>query len=158
MKQEFSLLEEPWICVRLPDCSVRQVSIREALLHAQDFAGLAGYYDERSFFLFGLRKGPEGCTLEIAEQIGSERRQRTLRSLRSFEACLSAEGRGLTRALYLCDGPEKELLLTLRADYLSDEGLTGGKRFTGAALGLMAVGTGTAVFSSCSFRFQEAVL
>ena len=147
------------LLIRQAEACFRQ-SARVDLSRAADgdFAGLAGYYDERSFFLFGLRKGPEGCTLEIAEQIGSERRQRTLRSLRSFEACLSAEGRGLTRALYLCDGPEKELLLTLRADYLSDEGLTGGKRFTGAALGLIAVGSGTAVFSSCSFRFQEAVL
>lgn len=54
MKQEFSLLEEPWICVRLPDCSVRQVSIREALLHAQDFAGLAGEIRTQDFAVFRM--------------------------------------------------------------------------------------------------------
>ena len=54
MKQEFSLLEEPWICVRLPDCSVRQVSIREALLHAQDFAGLAGETRTQDFAVFRM--------------------------------------------------------------------------------------------------------
>ena len=123
-----------------------------------DLAGLAGYYDERSFFLFGLRKRQNNCMLEIIEQIGAERKQRTLRVLEASSACLFVEGRGLSRSLYLCRDQQKELLLSLSASYLSDEGLSEGKRFTGAALGLVSVGKGTAAFSSLALQFQEAVM
>ena len=39
---EFNLLEEPWIRIRFPDCSVREVSLTDALLHAHEAADLAG--------------------------------------------------------------------------------------------------------------------
>lgn len=39
---EFNLLDEKWIRVRLPDNSIQEVSITEALLHAQDYVDLAG--------------------------------------------------------------------------------------------------------------------
>lgn len=41
-KIEFNLLQEPWIRVRLPDNTVQEVSLTEALLHAQDYVDLAG--------------------------------------------------------------------------------------------------------------------
>ena len=39
---EFNLLTEPWIRVRLRDNTVREVSLTEALVSAQDYADLAG--------------------------------------------------------------------------------------------------------------------
>lgn len=39
---EFNLLEEPWIRVLCPDCSVREVSLTQALLQAQEYTDLAG--------------------------------------------------------------------------------------------------------------------
>ena len=39
---EFNLLTEPWIRVRLKDNTVQEVSLTEALLHAQDYVDLAG--------------------------------------------------------------------------------------------------------------------
>lgn len=39
---EFNLLEEPWIRVRKPDCTMEEVSLTDALLHAHEYAGLAG--------------------------------------------------------------------------------------------------------------------
>ena len=39
---EFNLLEEPWIRVLQPDCTVREVSLTQALLNAQDYVDLAG--------------------------------------------------------------------------------------------------------------------
>ena len=39
---EFNLLTEPWVRVRLRDNTVREVSLTEALLHAQDYVDLAG--------------------------------------------------------------------------------------------------------------------
>lgn len=38
----YNLLEESWICVLLPDYTVREVSLADALLHAQEYADLAG--------------------------------------------------------------------------------------------------------------------
>ena len=40
--KEFNLLQEPWIRVRLLDCTVQEVSLTDALLHAQEYADLAG--------------------------------------------------------------------------------------------------------------------
>ncbi len=39
---EFNLLDESWIRVRLPDNSVQEVSLTDALLHAQEYVDLAG--------------------------------------------------------------------------------------------------------------------
>ncbi len=39
---EFNLLQEPWVRVRLPDNTVQEVSLTDALVHAQDYADLAG--------------------------------------------------------------------------------------------------------------------
>ena len=41
-EMEFNLLQEPWIRVRLPDNVVQEVSLTDALLHAQYYMDLAG--------------------------------------------------------------------------------------------------------------------
>ena len=41
-EMEFNLLQEPWVRVRLPDNTVQEVSLTDALLHAQDHVDLAG--------------------------------------------------------------------------------------------------------------------
>ena len=38
---EFNLLTEPWVRVRRPDNTVQEVSLTDALLHAQDYVDLA---------------------------------------------------------------------------------------------------------------------
>ena len=39
---EFNLLDEPWVRVLCPDCTVREVSLTDALLHAHEYKALAG--------------------------------------------------------------------------------------------------------------------
>ena len=39
---EFNLLTEPWVRVRLPDNAVQEVSLTDALVHAQEYMDLAG--------------------------------------------------------------------------------------------------------------------
>ena len=39
---EFNLLQEPWVRVRLPDDRIQEVSLTDVLVHAQDYADLAG--------------------------------------------------------------------------------------------------------------------
>lgn len=41
-KMEFNLLDEPWLPVRLADNTVQEVSLTDALLHAQEYIDLAG--------------------------------------------------------------------------------------------------------------------
>lgn len=40
--REFNLLDEPWVRVMRPDCSVEEVSLAEALLNAHEYTDLAG--------------------------------------------------------------------------------------------------------------------
>lgn len=42
MEREFNLIHEPWILVRTPDCQIKAVSLRDALIHSQVYVGLAG--------------------------------------------------------------------------------------------------------------------
>ena len=42
MRSEFNLIEEPWILVRTPDCTVQSVSLRDALIHAHEYEALCG--------------------------------------------------------------------------------------------------------------------
>ena len=39
---EFNLLDEPWVRVLCPDCTVREVSLTDALLRAHEYKALAG--------------------------------------------------------------------------------------------------------------------
>ena len=143
------LLRQEESCFRQ---SVR-VDLRDAA--PGSLAGLTGYYDERSFFLFGLRKEENECRLVILEQEGEERRVKELCSIPGSEAFLRLEGNGFRRKLFLGQGEEDAPMETLRVDYLCDEGVSGGKRFTGATVGLAAVGSGQAVLSEFSLSFQH---
>ena len=42
MEPEFNLLDEPWIRVRHPDCSVEEVSLKTLFAHAHEYEDLAG--------------------------------------------------------------------------------------------------------------------
>ena len=65
-------------------------------------------------------------------------------------AALCIEGCERQRRLFV----NGALLLTLNASFLSDEGVKGGKRFTGSCVGLAAVGIGTADFIAYSEEMQ----
>ncbi len=127
-------------------CFTQSFRVRMDRAEEGDFGGLTGYYDERSFYLFGLRKEAGRYELILTEQIGSERRTDILSAFSESSVCLSVQGNGLTRTLsFFRDGTETPAAV-LRTPYLCDEGVTEGKRFTGAMLGLAAVGNGTVIF------------
>lgn len=118
-------------------------------------AGIAGYYDERSFFLFTARRAGYGLQVEVTEQTGEERTVRELMTVTGVTAELAVSGNGVLRKLMIRSGGGWEYLCSLEADYLSDEGITGGKRFTGALLGLAAVGAGEAAFLNHTVHFNR---
>ena len=54
MKQEFNLLDEAWISVRTRDCRQKEVGLKELLLHAEEYADLAGETKTQDFALLRL--------------------------------------------------------------------------------------------------------
>lgn len=109
-------------------------------------AGLAGYYDERSWYLFGLERQAEGFRLGAWERAGECLREAASLAWPGAAAQLRVIGRGMVRTLQYRDGHAWRTLATLHADYLTDEGVRGGKRYTGATVGLAATGGGSAAF------------
>lgn len=105
-------------------------------------AGISGYYDELSYCRFGL----DGGVLELAVRDSAEPEHIVARQtgLTLGEALwLRMEIRGLTRRfLYRTDSDWVLFAELPRAEFLSDEGVGLGKRFTGSMLGLYAIGSG----------------
>lgn len=116
------------------------------------FGGLAGYYDENSFYLFGLRKESSRCSVILEEQIGGRRATEILAVQEEPSARLAVRGHGLSRDLVLLRDGRETILKTIRTAYLCDEGLPSPKRFTGALLGFAAVGRGSVLFRKTAFR------
>lgn len=54
MEQEFNLIDMPWICVQTADCAVKEVSLKEILLHAQDYRTLSGETKTQDFAVLRL--------------------------------------------------------------------------------------------------------
>ena len=104
-------------------------------------AGVSGYYDEYSYCRFGLDGG--ALVLAVRDGREPERIVKQAPCAPGGPLTLRMEARGLARRfLYKAAGAtEWELFAELpRADFLSDEGLDFGKRFTGAMMGLYAIG------------------
>ena len=110
------------------------------------WGGLVGYYDEHSFCLFGIRKERSGSSVILSERIGDERATQILTSSDSLSAVLSVRGEGLSRRFSLLRDGREIAGISVRTPYLCDEGLKETKRFTGALLGLGAVGSGPVIF------------
>ena len=123
-------------------CFRQRVTVNFAALTEESGAGLVNYYDERSFLLFGVRKTKDGACLYMRQRIGGEDSETMLGTVAGSSVSLSIEGRERFRTLRWAGGER-----TLDASYLSDEGVKGGKRYTGACVGLYAVGTGSAAFT-----------
>ena len=115
-------------------------------------AGLTGYYDENSYFLLGLRKTAQGADVVLRQHIGEEETEETLGQVPGWQAKLRIEGRGLT---FTASCAEAKGTKAFRCEYLTDEGLKMGKRFTGALVGLAAVGTGQAVFRNVREEMRD---
>lgn len=132
---------------------VQQVKVDSSALAANSYAGLAGYYDENSYYLFGIEKTESGCWLSVVEQIGKEENKCRLIEWTAETTVLRVEADGCERKLFCENDGVMKQLAVLNAVYLSDEGLKMGKRFTGATLGMAAVGCGTASFTA----YQETM-
>ncbi len=136
-------------------CLVQEAEADASALLPGGRAALAGYYDERSWYLFGLERGDHGCALAVWERAGGDVRETARRPWPGATAALRVVGRGAMRELQYWQDGAWRTLVTLRADYLTDEGVRAGKRFTGAMFGFTAIGSGCAVFRRAAQRMTE---
>ncbi len=125
-------------------------------------AGICGYYDENTFFEFGITTKERRRYLYVNEHIGDE--DRALLSKEPFDGAagsirLYMDTDRLRRELsYSLDKEEnRESFATLEnVFYLCDEGLERGKRFTGAMVGMYAFsGTNEMIVSFRDDMFKE---
>lgn len=104
-------------------------------------AGIVCYYDERSFLSLGV------CAemLVMSQQMGSRHMRSDCWSVElnpGSEITLRFRVNGLRREMWMIRNGEEKRLTTLDdVTYLADEGLREGKRFTGAMVGVYALGT-----------------
>ncbi|MBE5824163.1 MAG: glycoside hydrolase [Butyrivibrio sp.] len=125
-----------------------EVSLDVPKLLDDQSAGITGYYDENTFFEFGITKKADGVYIYSKEHIGDEDRISFGKEIVPLDVemiCFKMDTDRFTRTLSystLAGGlmSENEVFKVLSdVDYLCDEGLKRGKRFTGALVGMYAV-------------------
>ena len=119
-------------------------------------AGLTGYYDENSWYLLALVHEENKFRLEVTQRNGLEEQLVATLPWHDAKAQLRVQAVGMRRTLQVKEQDQWRTLAELITPYLTDEGLKMGKRFTGAVLGMTAIGSGKAVFRNRSERMWEA--
>lgn len=123
--------------------------------------GITCYYDEHSFLLWGVKRTNDALHLFAYEQNGAQALPHdALFALPPSTTTLTLQVRTQERSrtlAFLSEGRMHDVLTLENVTYLSDEGVSFGKRFTGAMVGLYAVGDVTALFSQRHY-FSESTL
>lgn len=121
-------------------------------------AGVTCYYDERSFLNIGLCAADGGYFVRVSEQIGADggeaaRWPTNVRPGERVRFCVRADGLSRTLCWESGEGAARQAGETALEEvtYLSDEGVQGGKRFTGAMVGVYALGGMTARFEQIAY-------
>ena len=121
-------------------------------------AGITCYYDENSFLTLGLRRESNRWRVRATEQIGHEARTALDEPVEAAlrpgqQVCLTVSADNLQRTLRWTLPNEAARGVTLEnVTYLSDEGVKLGKRFTGAMVGVYALGDVSADFDGLTYR------
>lgn len=110
-------------------------------------AGLTCYYDENTWICFYVGRNKEELYLQLKEHIGEKdiiHHKKTLakasETIIGTKINLEVQTRGLERAFYYDVNGQEKIIVEKLSDvyYLSDEGVSMGKRFTGAMVGMYA--------------------
>ncbi len=115
-------------------------SLCEMSLKEEGRGGLTCYYDENSFFTFGIKNEKGKAYAEVWEKIADVKKLSLREETAGSTFKLKIITEGLKRSLYI----NNRLLYVIEdSGYLSDEGVELGKRFTGAMVGMYCVGEGS---------------
>ncbi len=117
--------------------------------------GLTCYYDENSYIKFGVLWENDRCSIILKEYVDRDYIREEQISISSMAPCcmeLEIKTQGFTR---VCSYRVKEsdwisIGVCEHTQYLSSEGLKKGKRFTGAMVGVYAVGEAESRFEAFS--------
>ncbi|MCC8098161.1 MAG: hypothetical protein LIO44_06370 [Eubacterium sp.] len=102
--------------------------------------GLTCYYDENSFFTFGIKKEDGKTYVEVLEKIGCDKKLSHREEITGTGFKFKIVTEGLKRSLYI----NGSLVCILEdTSYLSDEEVELPKRFTGAMVGMYCTGEGS---------------
>ena len=123
---------------------------------ARGEAGVTCYYDEHSFLNIALTGDGERRRVCVTEQIGEDGGEAASWDVHAepgARVTFAVRADGLTRVLRwsMADGQGGECALA-SVTYLADEGVRIGKRFTGAMVGMYALGGMTATFEEIDYR------
>ena len=124
-------------------------------------AGITCYYDENTWVCFYVSKEKENYFLQVKEHIGKEDISHTKEELINpvgEQYILGVETRYLRRQFYYGKiGKERKNVTELtNVYYLCDEGISMGKRFTGAMVGMYGYAGDNSLFIKFeTFHYQE---
>ncbi|MCD7777930.1 MAG: family 43 glycosylhydrolase [Clostridiales bacterium] len=102
--------------------------------------GLTCYYDENSFFTFGIKKEGGKTYVEVWEKIGYNKKLSRREEISGTGFTFKIITKGLKRSLFI-NG--RSVYIIEDTSYLSDEGVELPKRFTGAMVGMYCTGEGS---------------
>lgn len=129
------------------------------LLDGQE-AGITCYYDENTWVCFFISRQKEDYFLQVKEHIGREDICHTKEKLTDpvgEQYTLGVETRYLHRQFYYRKTKERKIVTELsNVYYLCDEGISMGKRFTGAMVGMYGYAGDAPLFVEFgTFHYQE---
>ena len=135
-----------------------EMRLRLPALEAGQSAGIICYYDENSFVFFAAEGSESGCRILLEEQIGHAKITHECMSAESQEETylFRVDTDGLRRSFTLFSEDGRQLCEKTLENvyYLSDEGISIGKRFTGAAFGTAAQGGKQFAYTLLSVRIH----
>ncbi len=111
-------------------------------LNSEQNYGITGYYDEYTYFTYGIYRNGNGYSLKLFEKIDEVERYTYTVSIPEVSDCLYLKiaTDGLKRVFYYSiDGVNyKEIYTAKNIYYLCAQAIKKGKRFTGAMVGMYA--------------------
>lgn len=142
-------------------CFHAETELRIPRLTAGQEAGLICYYDENTWVCLMVSQEEEGIFLQVREHIGNEDRYHEKKKLDEPVGktyVLGVETNYLNRKFFASEKGQKAEMLTELSNvyYLCDEGISMGKRFTGAMIGMYAyAGEELLYFEFNNFKMKQ---
>lgn len=124
-------------------------------------AGITCYYDENTWVCFFLSRNQETYFLRVREHIGKEDIDHAIEKLKDptgKRLVLGVDTKYLERSFYYIAAGERAKTVERLSDvyYLCDEGISMGKRFTGAMVGMYGYAEEEPLYIEfMDFRYQE---
>ncbi|MCM1252111.1 MAG: family 43 glycosylhydrolase [Clostridium sp.] len=142
-------------------CFKAEAELTVPVLSEGQEAGITCYYDENTWVCFFVSREKENYFLQVKEHIGKEDIRHTREELGSpvgEQYILGVETRYLHRQFYYgkVEEERKTVVELPNVYYLCDEGISMGKRFTGAMVGMYAYAGESPLFAEFErFYYQE---